>query len=133
MKKRGLRRIAEPLIALIDELGLILLLLAIALYYLVSRGILTIVEAAIVFGGIMLFVVFLVYRVAITYSRDIAVGKEALKGKRAIVIEDLQPEGKVLLEGEIWKARSIDKSRIPSGERVYVVDVEDLTLIVARR
>ncbi|MCE4599538.1 MAG: hypothetical protein F7C81_05010 [Desulfurococcales archaeon] len=133
MKKRGLRRIAEPLIALIDELGLILLLLAIALYYLVSRGILTIVEAAIVFGGIMLFVVFLVYRVAITYSRDIAVGKEALKGKRAIVIEDLQPEGKVLLEGEIWRARSIDKSRIPSGERVYVVDVEDLTLIVARR
>ncbi|MEB3779864.1 MAG: hypothetical protein GSR85_06510 [Desulfurococcales archaeon] len=133
MKKRGLRRIAEPLIALIDELGLILLLLAIALYYLVSRGILTIVEAAIVFGGIMLFVVFLVYRVAIAYSRDIAVGKEALKGKRAIVIEDLQPEGKVLLEGEIWRARSIDKSRIPSGERVYVVDVEDLTLIVARR
>ena len=41
---------------------------------------------------------------------------------------DLEPDGKVLVHGEIWAARA--KDRVPKGARVRVCEVNGLTLEV---
>ena len=56
-------------------------------------------------------------------------GKEALIDKVGKVIEDVGPEeGKIFVEGEIWKA--ISDEPIPKGEKVIVVEKDGLTLRV---
>ena len=57
-------------------------------------------------------------------------GKQGLIGEVGVVKQALDPEGKVLVHGELWKARAAD--RVPEGARVRVVGVEDgLQLVVA--
>ncbi len=57
-------------------------------------------------------------------------GKQGLIGEAGVVKQALDPEGKVLVHGELWKARAAD--RMPEGSRVRVVGVEDgLQLVVA--
>jgi membrane-bound serine protease (ClpP class) len=60
-------------------------------------------------------------------------GAEGLVGAVATVAEDIDPaagRGKIRLHGELWTARA-DES-IGSGERVTIVDVEDLSMRVRR-
>ena len=49
-----------------------------------------------------------------------------------VALNDLIPDGKVKIRGEIWKARSYDGNPISSGSRVKTARREGLTLIVAR-
>lgn len=56
-------------------------------------------------------------------------GVKAMIGKKALVIKDIAPEGKVKLWGEIWTARAGDKL-IPAGQEVKILDVRGLILIV---
>ena len=51
------------------------------------------------------------------------VGPEALRGKEAIVVEDLSPEGLVKLDGELWRAECLN-GVAERGERVKVVGVK---------
>jgi membrane-bound serine protease (ClpP class) len=50
-------------------------------------------------------------------------------GEIGLVTQDLAPEGKVFVHGEIWDAGTIGEP-IPSGTKVKVVRVEDLRLKV---
>ena len=58
----------------------------------------------------------------------IATGAEALVGARAEVIEHCDPEGRVRLRGELWRARAEPPAEV--GETVVVRAVSDLTLEV---
>ncbi|WP_456423587.1 NfeD family protein [Thermococcus sp.] len=60
------------------------------------------------------------------------VGPEALRGKEAIVVEDLSPEGLVKIDGELWRAECLDGTA-KRGERVRVVGVKGTKLLVERR
>jgi membrane-bound serine protease (ClpP class) len=51
-------------------------------------------------------------------------------GKRGVVIETLQPSGKIIVEGEIWNATSRDRTIIEKGRQVKVVGINGMTLIV---
>jgi membrane-bound serine protease (ClpP class) len=82
------------------------------------------VAAVGLFGGL---VVVLLGR---TMLRPAVAGAEALAGAAAIVERDLDPAGTVSLRGELWSAEADE--RIPRGERVLVVAVEDLKLRVRR-
>ncbi len=55
-----------------------------------------------------------------------------LVGERARVLEDLQPEGRVTLRGEVWTAHleDADGPPVPAGAAVEVVHREDLRLTV---
>lgn len=53
-----------------------------------------------------------------------------LEGARAVALEELQPEGLVRLDGEIWRARSVGE-RISKGAKVEVVGRDGLVLLVA--
>ncbi len=57
-------------------------------------------------------------------------GGQGLIGEVGIAISDLDTEGKVAVHGEYWNAAS--DSRIPKGERVRVIRVENLFLKVTR-
>jgi len=57
-------------------------------------------------------------------------GVEGLIGSSAQVIEACDPEGRVRLRGEIWRARC--RARVEVGERVTVTAVDGLTLEVQR-
>jgi membrane-bound ClpP family serine protease len=58
-------------------------------------------------------------------------GLEAMMGGEALVIENIDPEGKVRFRDEIWTATSRGE-KIVEGERVRILDAEGLVLIVER-
>jgi membrane protein implicated in regulation of membrane protease activity len=62
--------------------------------------------------------------------RGVQAGAEALVGKTARVVAPCRPEGRVRVEGELWRARCEDGA--DEGESVRVLSVEGLTLEVAR-
>lgn len=57
-------------------------------------------------------------------------GAEALEGAVAVVKQDLDPEGKVFVAGELWNAEA--EENIPAGETVRIIAVENLKLKVKR-
>ena len=57
-------------------------------------------------------------------------GPEAMVGKIGEALTDINPEGKIMIMGEIWKAYS--KHPIKKGEKVQVVAVEGLKLKVKK-
>ena len=59
-------------------------------------------------------------------------GRIQLLGTPAIVHTQLEPEGAVLIDGELWRARSLDGTTIAVKERVRVVRVEGHLVIVKR-
>jgi membrane-bound serine protease (ClpP class) len=57
-------------------------------------------------------------------------GREGLVGERGVVRKRIDPEGQVLVHGELWRARANEV--FDPGESVEVVGVEGLTLEVRR-
>src|SRR5436309_552610 len=66
------------------------------------------------------------------YSKriPIAVGREAMIGLPVTVITACQPEGRVQLLGERWKARCAAGAAV--GDRVVIEAVEQITLVVRK-
>lgn len=63
--------------------------------------------------------------------RVIRTGREGLMGATGVARTEINPEGTVFLQGELWSAIS-DGEPIPNGARVQVVGVEGLRLRVRR-
>jgi len=72
------------------------------------------------------FVGFAIYKVLQVRKKK---PEYAIEGKKAVTIEDLDPEGFVIFEGEYWKARS-RSGRIEKGSEVNVVGKEGPVLVV---
>ncbi len=62
----------------------------------------------------------------------LATGVDALKGKRAVVLEQVDSTGgRIKLAGEIWSARALDAGQsYEAGQEVDVVDIEGATAII---
>ena len=56
-------------------------------------------------------------------------GFEEMMGKEALVLEDLDPEGRVQMSGELWAARA-HAGKFLKGEKVKICGHEGLTLLV---
>ena len=59
-------------------------------------------------------------------------GSIQLLGARAHAQTDLDPEGAVLVAGELWRARSFDGTPIAANEPVEVVQIQGHLLLVKR-
>ena len=59
-------------------------------------------------------------------------GLVQLLGAKAYAQTDLDPEGDVLIAGELWRARSLDGTKIAAAEQVEVVQVQGHLLLVKR-
>ena len=77
------------------------------------------------FGVITVFLVRLAFRAR---RRKARIGAEALVGSRAMAMEQLAPEGHVLVEGEIWRAIALQSA--PSGTPLLVVGHDQMILRV---
>jgi len=58
-------------------------------------------------------------------------GKESLIGKTGVALQDIEGEGKIELDGQIWTAKTKDK--IKKGEEVSVEKIEGLKLVVKKK
>jgi membrane-bound serine protease (ClpP class) len=61
-----------------------------------------------------------------------SMGRIQLLGARACAQTELDPEGAVLIAGELWRARSLDGTLIAANEQVEVVQVQGHLLLVKR-
>jgi len=77
---------------------------------------------------VAIITVVLVRLVYLSHRRKSIVGEEGMVGEIGIAKTDVHQDGKVLVHGEYWNARS-DKP-IPAGARVRVVKVNGLTVEV---
>jgi len=76
-----------------------------------------------------IFIVGMVFVVR-TYRKKVVTGKEGLIGAIGICRTEINPEGKILLHGEIWNSTS--EEVIQPKEKVRVVDADGLTLKVEK-
>ncbi len=65
------------------------------------------------------------------HKRKVTTGRKGLEGEIGTARTDLNPEGDVFVDGEIWKAEA--DQPIVKGEKVVVTKVEGLTLKVTKR
>jgi membrane-bound serine protease (ClpP class) len=85
----------------------------------------TALSVALPLGGISVILL----RFAIVAKRRKAVtGEAGMIGSVGLARTDLDPEGKVLVHGELWEARA--RQKIPKGARVRVLAIEGLILLV---
>lgn len=144
----------------INALGVLLILLAIGLFileaYVTSHGALAAGGvAAMVIGALILVespwpearirlstalgvtlplaaIIVILMRLALAAQRKKAVtGMEGMLGALGRAQTDLDPEGKVMVRGEIWDARA--KTKILKGTDVGVREIDGLTLVVEPR
>jgi membrane-bound serine protease (ClpP class) len=54
-------------------------------------------------------------------------------GQTALVTQDIDPSGSVLIWGERWKAESADGSSLPAGTSVEVTEATGMKLKVKRK
>ena len=59
-------------------------------------------------------------------------GAERLIGRTAAVRSPLSPAGQVVVDGEIWSARSADGSTVPLHESVDIIGLRGNILVVCR-
>ncbi len=86
-----------------------------------------VIGTSIIISAFVIIVIRAVYKV---HRQKPVTGKLALIGKEATVLTMLNPVGQVKLNGEIWKAISIDKKKIKKGQKVIIESTEGLTLYV---
>jgi membrane-bound serine protease (ClpP class) len=84
-----------------------------------------VVTAVFTISAFFLGMIWLVIKAQVPASRT---GSAGLIGQVGVVKHAIAPEGKLLVHGELWKARSA--SPIPEGKSAVVVDVDGLTLSV---
>lgn len=78
------------------------------------------------------FLAFVINRIVAAHKRQATTGREELLGKSAVVRTPLDPEGKVLYEGEIWTA-VLEKGRAEPKEEVTIKNIDGLILYVVKK
>lgn len=76
--------------------------------------------------GISLFLYFKVFQ---AMCRKVCTGQEAMIGRNGLVIEDIDPEGRIRCANEIWNATTQGRSLL-KGEKVRITHIKRLTLLV---
>jgi membrane-bound serine protease (ClpP class) len=78
------------------------------------------------------FIAFIVGAVVRGQRRRVTTGAEGLVNRVAVAKTRLEPTGKVLVDGELWKAE-LDSGKVEPGEEVTIIRMEGLKLFVTRR
>jgi membrane-bound serine protease (ClpP class) len=72
----------------------------------------------------------LVIVAAMSRHKKSAASEIQLVGSRAQVNAELAPEGTVFIQGELWRARTVDGGTIPAHTMVQVVELRGHLLMV---
>ncbi|MFN2512550.1 MAG: NfeD family protein [Pyrinomonadaceae bacterium] len=85
-----------------------------------------------IIAGAGAFLAILLVLAGMSRHKKSATSEFQLVGSRAQVDADLVPEGTVLVQGELWRARSADGTSIASRTVVQVVGLSGHLLLVQR-
>ena len=114
---------------LLDEVAALVLVLLVLWFFKIRISF----EIAIVIALLLGTFVFITHKVIIpSFHKRKVTGSEGMMGLVGEVIEPLAPVGVVRVEGELWKAKSVDDD-IAAGEDVEILRLEKLTLEVKRK
>ncbi|MGI9862831.1 nodulation protein NfeD [Moorella naiadis] len=80
--------------------------------------------------SLAVFVAFLLGAVFKAQRRRVVTGQESLQGAIGVALTDLKPEGIIRVEGERWKAESLEP--LEAGQKVVIISIEGLKLKVKR-
>jgi membrane protein implicated in regulation of membrane protease activity len=74
---------------------------------------------------------FLFYKIYVVMRKKPECGISSMVGKEGVVIEPIYSEGRILIDSEIWFARSDEN--LDSGQRCVVVGLEGLKALVSSK
>ena len=74
------------------------------------------------------FFVFAIGMAIKIHKKQATTGAEGMIGEVGVVFEDLDPEGKVQIHGEFWKA--VSDTKIEKGRKVEVIKYQDKGLML---
>jgi len=127
-----LRSIKDWLIVgllLLDEVAALVLVLLVLWFFKIRISFEIVIVIALLLGTF----VFITHKVIIpSFHKRRVTGSEGMVGLVGEVIEPLAPVGIVRVEGELWKAKSVDED-IAAGEDVEILRLQRLTLEVKRK
>lgn len=76
------------------------------------------------------FLIFAASKVMEAKKKKPSTGRDAIVGETGTAEEELNPEGEIMVKGELWKARAKEGKKIEKGRNVKIVEVKDLALAV---
>jgi membrane-bound ClpP family serine protease len=119
----------KVIVFLLDDVIALIIIILILHFLKIQIPLPIIITAAIVLGILL----FIIHRAIIPdFRRKPVTGQEGMLGLHGSVIKTLSPIGTVIVEGEHWKAKSVDGDVIRTDESIEVVGVDRLTLLVRR-
>ena len=127
--KRTVKDYLKVLVLLLDEVAIIAIVI-LALHFLDVQIPLPIIIVIALVAAALVFVVHMA--VIPSFHKKQVTGREGMIGQQGTVVEPLTPVGAIMVNGECWKAKSVDDGNIEAGEEVEIVRIEGLTLRVMR-
>ena len=130
--KSTLRDWLKVLILLLDE-AVVVVLVILALHFFEIRIPLSVTIPLALVAGIFVFILHVA--VIPSFHKKQVTGREGMLGLQGKVVEQLRPSGVVTVQGEYWKAKSVDSdadNNIEIDEDVEIVGTDGLTLLVKR-
>jgi len=124
--KRTIKDWLIVLVLLLDEVAALVLVLLVLSFFNIRIPLWVTVVIALLLGGFA----FMVHKVIIpSFHKKPVTGSEGMIGLEGTVIESLTPFGIIRIEGEYWKAKSVDENIAVGGE-VEILRLNKLTLEV---
>ncbi len=125
----GMKAWVIVLVALLDDIAVLVLLFVILWAFDVDIPIYLLVIIGLIVGTF----VFIVHRAIVpSLRRKKVVGREGMIGRAGEVTQALKPKGVIKIADEYWKAKSLSGD-IDIGEEVEIVNIEGLNLEVKRK
>jgi len=127
--KESIKDWLKVLVLLLDEAVVIAVVLVALWFFGVDIPLWVAVVLGVLLGGVAI----VIHRLVIpSFHRRKVVGRESMVGLQGEVVEPLTPKGTIRVEGEFWKATSLN-GKIYPGERVEVQAVRHLMVEVRRQ
>ena len=127
--KRTIKDWFMVLVLLLDEAAAVILVLLVLWFFKIEIPLWVTITGALLLG----IFAFITHKVIIpSFHKKKATGSEAMIGLEGQCVEPLNPLGVVRVEGEYWKATSVDED-VAAGEDVEILRVDRLTLEVKCR
>jgi len=124
--KRTIKDWLIVLVLLLDEAAALVLVLLVLSVFNIRIPLWVTIVIALLLGGFA----FMVHKVIIpSFHKKPVTGSEGMLGLEGTVIKPLTPFGVIRIEGEYWKAKSVDEN-IAVGEEVEILRLNKLTLEV---
>ncbi len=67
-----------------------------------------------------------------THRRKVVTGAQGMEGSRGKTVTALAPEGKIIVRGEYWSARSVSGDAIEEGANVEITTLDGMTAVVRK-